>query len=97
MFLGLILTCGLVCADDLPAVAAPAADATREIYRRAAAQTGKNADAQVKLALWCESHGLSGERMKHLALAVLYDPPMRWHAGSWAWSATRASGRRPDR
>ncbi len=23
---------------------------------------------------WCESHGLGAERMKHLAMAVLYDP-----------------------
>ena len=28
----------------------------------------------VRLALWCEEQGMSSERMKHLALAVLYDP-----------------------
>ena len=31
-------------------------------------------DAHVRLALWCESHGLTAERLKHLSLAVLYDP-----------------------
>ena len=33
------------------------------------AKVGRDADAQVKLALWCEAHGLSAERIKHLALA----------------------------
>jgi hypothetical protein len=28
----------------------------------------------LKLALWCEAHGLTAERAKHLALAVLKDP-----------------------
>ena len=28
----------------------------------------------MKLALWCEAHGLSAERTKHLMLAVLLDP-----------------------
>ena len=50
----------------------PAPD--RAAYESAAAQAGKNADAQVRLALWCEAHGLSSQRMKHLALAVACDP-----------------------
>ena len=28
----------------------------------------------MKLALWCEAHGLTAERTKHLALAMLTDP-----------------------
>ncbi len=28
----------------------------------------------MKLALWCEAHGLGAERMRHLAMAVLSDP-----------------------
>ena len=28
----------------------------------------------MKLALWCEAHGLTAERTKHLALATLLDP-----------------------
>ncbi len=43
-------------------------------YREAAAKAGKDASAQVKLALWCEAHGMSTERMKHLAAAVAQDP-----------------------
>src|SRR5262249_14781341 len=62
----------LVCAG-LVAVPAPAADVLAE-YRTAAARIGRDADAQVRLALWCEAHGLEAERFKHLALAVLSKP-----------------------
>ncbi len=37
--------------------------------------------AHVRLALWCESHGFDAERMKHLAMAVLYDPSHALRAG----------------
>ncbi len=46
----------------------------RAVYEAAQTATGRNAAAQVKLALWCESHGLSAERVKHLALAIASDP-----------------------
>jgi hypothetical protein len=38
------------------------------------AKAGKDAPSQVKLALWCEAHGLDAERVNHLARAVLADP-----------------------
>jgi hypothetical protein len=62
----------LVCAGFLGAPA-PAADLLAE-YRAAAARVGRDPDAQVRLALWCEAHGLDAERTKHLALAVLVKP-----------------------
>ena len=43
-------------------------------YEEASARAGRDADAHVKLALWCEAHGLTSERIKHLARAVLSDP-----------------------
>ncbi len=43
-------------------------------YETVKAAAGKDSTAQVKVALWCEAHGLSAERIKHLALAVLRDP-----------------------
>ena len=43
-------------------------------YEALKAKAGKDAQAQVKLALWCEAHDLNGERVKHLAQAVLSDP-----------------------
>lgn len=38
------------------------------------ASAGRDADSQVKLALWCEANGLEREKLKHLAVAVLTDP-----------------------
>jgi len=42
-------------------------------YEAARARVGRDAEAHVQLALWCEAHGLTAERLKHLALAVLTD------------------------
>ncbi len=63
----------LLCAGLL--AAAPGATAAdREVYESAQSQAGRDAGAHVDLALWCEAHGMSAERLKHLALAVLIDP-----------------------
>jgi hypothetical protein len=62
----------LVCAA-LTAAPAPPADVL-EAYQKADAAVGRNADSHVRLALWCEAHGLDAERVKHLALAVLQKP-----------------------
>jgi hypothetical protein len=43
-------------------------------YKAAEAKVGRDADAHVRLALWCEAHGLQSERLKHLAVAVLRYP-----------------------
>ncbi len=43
-------------------------------YEAVKAAAGKGSTAQVNVALWCEAHGLSAERIKHLALAVISDP-----------------------
>jgi tetratricopeptide (TPR) repeat protein len=74
MFWSLALTCALLGADGAQTAAAPSANSDLAAYKEARAKLGKNADAQVRMAMWCEAHGLSAERVKHLALAVLYDP-----------------------
>ncbi len=60
-------------ASVTPLAPSPHDDALKA-YRERALQANKTPDAQVRLALWCESHGLAAERLKHLALAVLTDP-----------------------
>ena len=65
----LFLSAGLLAA----APAAPT-DASLAAYEAAREKAGPSAEAQVELALWCEAHGLSAERVKHLALAVLTEP-----------------------
>src|SRR3954452_24202680 len=52
---------------------APVADDLAS-YQKAARSVGRDPDAHVRLALWCEARGLSAERTKHLTLAVLCDP-----------------------
>src|SRR5689334_17826626 len=66
-------------------------------YEEARAKVGRDADAQVKLALWCEAHGLTAERVKHLALAVLADPTNATARGLMGLVAYRGKWERPER
>jgi tetratricopeptide (TPR) repeat protein len=68
----------------------------REAYESAAAKAGRDPDAQVRLALWCEAHGLSAERMKHLGLAVLSDPPHALARGLLGLVDYQGKWQRPD-
>ncbi|MDG3007808.1 polymorphic toxin-type HINT domain-containing protein [Paludisphaera mucosa] len=43
-------------------------------YESARASAGRDAEAQVRLALWCEARGMAAERTTHLMRAVLVDP-----------------------
>ena len=59
--------------DDAPNPPA----AGREAYEAARQKAGKDPAALVKLAIWCEAHGLKTERAKHLSEAVALDPGNR--------------------
>ena len=72
MIIAALLCTGLLAADTSPSKA-PSADDFK-LYQTAKAQTGRDADAHVRLALWCEAHGLDAERLEQLALAILADP-----------------------
>jgi hypothetical protein len=72
LMLHMILLCCAMFGDDGKAASTTRADLST--YESLRAKLGKDADAHVRLALWCEAHGLSSERVKHLALAVLADP-----------------------
>jgi tetratricopeptide (TPR) repeat protein len=65
-------------------------------YEAAKGQAGHDARAHVRLALWCESHGMSAERMKHLAMAVLYDPSNGLARGLMGLVAYQGKWERPD-
>ncbi len=73
----------------------PESDALK-VYRAAAAQVGRDAEAHVKLALWCEAHGLGAERLKHLAIAVLTDPANATARGLMGLVAYRGRWETPD-
>lgn len=53
---------------------APPPDPDEAAYQAAAETAGRDADAQLQLALWCEAQGRLSEARHHLALAVLIDP-----------------------
>ena len=67
-----IMLCCALLADGGKTAEPTAAD--RAAYQAASAKAGKNAVAHVQLALWCEAHGFSAERAKHLNLAVSLAP-----------------------
>lgn len=65
------IACLVLGAD--PVAGEPGPEVLQE-YRAAAQDAGRDPDAHVRLALWCESHGLEAERLRHLARAVMADP-----------------------
>jgi tetratricopeptide (TPR) repeat protein len=65
-------------------------------YKATAAAARRDPDAHVRLALWCEAHGLTAERLKHLSLAVLYDPSHTLARGLLGLVAFRGKWERPD-
>ena len=80
-----------------PAQAKATADETDlQAYKRAAAQIGRDPDAHVKLALWCEAHGLSAERTRELTMAVLRDPSHALARGLLGLVAYQGKWQRPE-
>ena len=74
----------------------PPAASDLQAYREAKATAGRDAEAQVKLALWCEAHGLTAERIKHLTLATLIDPSHAAARGLLGLIAYQGKWQRPD-
>ena len=70
--------------------------ADRGAYDVACAKVGKNAAAHVQLALWCEAHGLSEERTKHLSLALSIDPKNALARGLLGLVAFQGNWAKPD-
>jgi hypothetical protein len=73
---GTVIHIVLVCAGLITMQAANSAPSPADLrtYKALENKAGRDPAAQVKLALWCEAHGLDAERLKHLAKAVLSDP-----------------------
>jgi hypothetical protein len=93
----LLMCCALLGAErggDSASTASTQTDLA--VYESAKGQAGKSADAHVRLALWCEAHGLTAERIKHLSLAVLYDPSNALARGLMGLVAYQGRWGRPD-
>ena len=56
--------------------------ADRKTYEAVRIKAGKDPAALVKLALWCEAHGLMAERGKHLTEAIGFEPDNAGGAGA---------------
>src|SRR5262249_53373623 len=93
MFSILLISLGLIATDGGPAAAG---DADVAAYKKARDQAGRDAQAQVRLALWCEAHGMTAERMTHLAAAVLHEPSNTLARGLLGLVAHDGKWERPD-
>jgi hypothetical protein len=65
-------------------------------YREAREKAGRSPEEQVKLALWCEAHGLTTERLHHLTLAILTDPTNATARGLMGLVLHEGRWRRPE-
>jgi hypothetical protein len=72
LMVNLIVLCLAMIGED--GKSAERSSAERAVYQAAERKAGNDAAAHARLALWCESHGLTAERLKHLALAFSLDP-----------------------
>ncbi len=72
------------------------ADEVKADYQHQVASADRSATAQVRLALWCEAHGLSEERVEHLARALLSDPTNAVARGLLGWVADAGKWRKPE-
>jgi hypothetical protein len=86
----------IVLGSSLMAASPEAATPSRDDYEAARVRAGRDPSAHVRLALWCEAHGLSSERLKHLALAVLHDPKNATARGLLGLVAYQGQWQRPD-
>src|SRR5262245_34272264 len=93
--LGVLIACSGLVAAGPPQDGVPAADEW-PTYRAAAARAGRDAEAQVRLALWCEARGLVAERLNHLALALVADPAHAAARGLLGLMADAGKWRRPE-
>ncbi len=89
----ILMVCALIGEDPTPPVIAPS---QLSAYESARSKAGRDANAHVRLALWCEAHGMNSERMKHLAMAVLYSPSNGLAQGLMGLVAYQGKWERPE-
>jgi hypothetical protein len=90
------LLAGVLFAGYLAQGDAPAITPDLNVYKQASVSARRDPAAQVKLALWCEAHGLTAERIKHLNLAILLDPAHSAARGLLGLVCSDGKWRRPD-
>ena len=96
MVSSVLLCCALLAADEPARTDLKRAQPDLAAYQEAATKAGNEANAHVKLALWCEAHGLTAERIKHLSLAILSDPSNTAARGLLGLVLYQGKWQRPD-
>jgi hypothetical protein len=97
MFCAVLVCAACAMREPTDAIAGVRADPeAMTAYEAARARAGRDADAHVRLALWCEAHGLEAERLRHLAIAVLADPSHAAARGLLGLVAHRGGWRSPE-
>jgi hypothetical protein len=91
-----ILIAGSVLVTAAVGADLPIPPADLRAYQEAKSKAGRDAESQVKLALWCEAHGLAAERIKHLVLASLIDPSHAAARGLLGLISYQGKWQRPD-
>jgi hypothetical protein len=94
----MFLFCALVGSQgaDEPSKTPAQSSTDLEGYQAAQSQVGRDPEAHVRLALWCEAHGLKAERLKHLSLAVLSEPSHALARGLMGLIAYQGKWDRPE-
>ena len=90
----ILLICCVMLGDDAKPSATTAND--RVAYEAAVKKAGQNPAEHVKLALWCEAHGMPTERAKHLKLAVALEPGNSLARGLMGLVAFKGAWAKPD-
>src|SRR5947208_16742090 len=95
--MSILVLAGSLLLSALPDGAAPPTPDDLKAYESARAQAGRDPEAHVKLALWCEAHGLGPERLTHLAMAVVIDPANATARGLMGLVPYRGKWEAPER
>jgi hypothetical protein len=95
MLAAVLMSWAMLAVEDSSRADALEGSSSLDAYRAQARSVGRDADAHVKLALWCEAHGLNAERLKHLALATLIDPNQATARGLLGLVASEGKWRKP--
>jgi hypothetical protein len=90
-----VLSVGLIGYAE-PEIPAPPGDEVNA-YVQARSKAGRDADSQVKLALWCEQLGLSTDRIRHLTLAIMANPGHAVARGLLGQISEKGTWTRPEK
>jgi hypothetical protein len=87
----------MVCSSLLAAFSADSpADDNSSRYAAFAAHVGRDASAHLRLASWCDAHGLPAERRKHLLIALEIAPDHAAARGLLGQMADKGRWRTPE-